>query len=153
MTLTRHSKLEPNVAAGYLAPYNSWANRLGVYGFVKDIPTPRGRVSPRRGSASQSDATTRETLAEIEHGLPSLADRPAALIWGMKDWCFRPDCLDRFITAWPRAEVHRLADVGHWVVEDAPEEALATLESFLRKSGECLPQRHEGHEEKIGRQD
>ena len=50
---------------------------------------------------------------------------PACLIWGMRDWCFRPDCLERFVAAWPRAEVHRLADVGHWVVEDAPDESLA----------------------------
>ena len=41
----------------------------------------------------------------------------------MRDWCFRPDCLERFEQAWPQAEVHRLADVGHWVVEDAPDEA------------------------------
>jgi haloalkane dehalogenase len=70
-------------------------------------------------------------LAVIEHGIQSLADRPSCLIWGMKDWCFRPDCLERFIAAWPQAVVHRLADVGHWVVEDAPEEALAHVERFL----------------------
>ena len=50
----------------------------------------------------------------------------------MRDWCFRPDCLDRFVAAWPRAEVHRLADVGHWVVEDAPEESLAIVERVSR---------------------
>jgi haloalkane dehalogenase len=130
MTLARRSRLVGDVAAGYLAPYDSWANRQAVYGFVRDIPTGPGH-------------RTWQSLAEIERGLPSFADRPSCLIWGMRDWCFRPDCLERFIQAWPSAEVHRLDDVGHWVVEDAPEDALAIVETFLNKSGKDLPRRHE----------
>jgi pimeloyl-ACP methyl ester carboxylesterase len=118
MTLARKSRLDPAIAAAYLAPYDSWANRRAVYGFVKDIPT-----SPR-------DATW-QTLAGIERQLPTLADRPALLVWGMRDWCFRPDCLARFEAAWPAAEVHRLADVGHWVLEDAAEEAGRIVGQFL----------------------
>jgi len=133
MTLARRAKLEPAVAAGYLAPYDTWSNRRAVFGFVRDIP-------------SGPQISTWQSLAEIERDLPTLANRPACLIWGMRDWCFRPDCLERFVAAWPQAEVHRLADVGHWVVEDAPEEALATIESFLGTSEEDLPQRHERHE-------
>jgi haloalkane dehalogenase len=119
MTLARRSRLEPAVAAGYLAPYDRWANRRGVYGFVRDIPS--GPRHPTWGA-----------LADIERGLPSLAGLPIALVWGMRDWCFRPDSLERLIQAWPQAEVHRLADVGHWVVEDAPDESLAIVERFLR---------------------
>ncbi len=51
----------------------------------------------------------------------------------MRDWCFRPDCLERFVEAWPQAEVHRLADVGHWVVEDAPAETQGLVEEFLTR--------------------
>src|SRR3954452_8594892 len=74
MTLARKKRLKPPVASGYLAPYNSWANRRGVYGFVRDIPT-----SPRE--------RTWQTLAAIERELPTFADRPIELIWGMRDWC------------------------------------------------------------------
>jgi haloalkane dehalogenase len=129
MTMARRSRLDPAVAAGYLAPYDSWANRRAVYGFVKDIPNPRRRVSPELGSTSRRDSAT--VLAQIERQLPTLRDRPICLIWGMRDWCFRPDCLERFLEAWPAAEVHRLTDVGHWVVEDAPHEALSMVDSFL----------------------
>jgi haloalkane dehalogenase len=132
MTLSRRQRLEPEVAAGYLAPYDNWQNRRAVYDFVHDIP-------------NNANHPTWHALAAIEQKLPTFADRPIALIWGMRDWCFRPDCLDRFREAWPNAEAHRLADVGHWVVEDAPEEALAMIESFLVTSEEA-PQRHEGHE-------
>ena len=121
MTLARRRRLARAVAAGYLAPYNSWSNRLAVYGFVRDIPN-----SPRD--------PTWQRLAEIERQLPSLANRPALLAWGMRDWCFRTDCLEHFIRAWPQAEVHRIADAGHWVVEDAQEEILPLVESFLRSS-------------------
>jgi haloalkane dehalogenase len=118
MTLARSRRLDPDVTAGYLAPYEKWSNRRAVYGFVKDIPT----------NASQP---AWQLLAEIERGLPTFSDRPIKLIWGMQDWCFRSDCLERFVHVWPRAEVHRLPDVGHWVVEDAPEEALALVQHFV----------------------
>jgi haloalkane dehalogenase len=136
MTLVRRSRLEPAVAAGYLAPYDSWANRRAVYGFVKDIPSPRVSRPFRldRFIDSYPEESTWGRLAVIEQGLRNLADRPSCLIWGMQDWCFRPDCLARFMEAWPTAEVHRLADVGHWVVEDAPEEAMDICEQFFAKA-------------------
>jgi haloalkane dehalogenase len=120
MTLARKRSLEPAVAAGYLAPYDNWANRQAVYGFVCDIPTNESQP-------------TWHMLERVQRALPSMADIPSALIWGMRDWCFRPDCLERFKSFWPNAEVHELADVGHWVVEDAPDESLAIVEAFLRK--------------------
>jgi haloalkane dehalogenase len=146
MTLARKSQLEPAVAAGYLAPYASWSDRRAVYGFVKDIPAPTIPSTKNFELNCIRVDSTAGRLAAIECALPTIADRSACLIWGMRDWCFRPDCLDRFIAAWPRAEVHRLSDVGHWVVEDAPEESLAIVESFLAKPAKDLPPRHEGHE-------
>lgn len=125
-TLARRKRLDPDVEAGYLAPYDSWNHRLAVYGFVKDIPS-----GPRH--------PTWCTLAQIESGLPTFADRPALLIWGMRDWCFRPDCLERFVRAWPQADVRRLEDVGHWVMEDAPEETLSIVERFLAATDSRRP--------------
>jgi haloalkane dehalogenase len=121
MTLARMKRLESAVADGYLAPYDTWANRRAVYEFVRDIP--------RRPHGS-----TWQALAAMEKHLPTLSDRPALLVWGMRDWCFRPDCLERFSDAWPQAQVHRLADVGHWVVEDAPDESIALVKEFLESS-------------------
>jgi haloalkane dehalogenase len=121
MTLARRNHLDSQVAAGYLAPYDTWANRQAVYGFVYDIPT------------GPSDPTW-QTLAAIERELSTFADRPITLVWGMLDWCCRPDCLDRFLEAWPNADAHRLADVGHWVVEDAPDESLQIVQEFLART-------------------
>jgi hypothetical protein len=56
----------------------------------------------------------------------------------MRDWCFQPDCLQRFIVAWPGAETHPLDDVGHWVIEDAPEESVQIVTRFLERT-QCAP--------------
>lgn len=124
MTLARKKKLEPPIAAGYLAPYDSWRRRAAVYHFVRDIP--RSARHP-----------TWHTLGEIEKALPQLADMPIQLVWGMQDWCFTPACLERFLEDWPEAEVQRLADVGHWVVEDAPEESLQFVRQFLEHTAQA----------------
>jgi haloalkane dehalogenase len=72
-------------------------------------------------------------LTAIERGLPALADLPALLIWGMRDWCFTPHFLDRFVEFFPTAEAYRLADAGHWVVEDAYEQIIPLVEQFIAK--------------------
>ncbi len=118
MTMSR-SLLEPTAAAGYLAPYDSWANRRAVYEFVNDIP--RDPSHP-----------TWQTLEAIDARLPELESKPIRLVWGMRDWCFTPEaCLRRFQSYWPRAEAYELSDAGHWVVEDAPEDSLRLLSEFV----------------------
>ncbi len=124
MTIDRTPKLDRAVADAYLAPYSSWENRKAVYEFVADIPR-------------SSKHPTWQTLASIESRLPQIANKPIRLVWGMKDWCFTPACLEKFIAYWPNAEVLKLHDVGHWVVEDAPTESLQQLKSLL---GEPLKQ-------------
>ncbi len=119
MTLAQTQRLDRRVEQAYLAPYCDWRHRAAVYQFVRDIP-----LSPRHPTWS--------TLEEIEAGLPRLAPLPIQMIWGMQDWCFTPECLERFCQHWPHAEVHRLANAGHWVVEDAPEQAESLLKGWLR---------------------
>jgi pimeloyl-ACP methyl ester carboxylesterase len=123
MAVEKPQRMTPAVRFGLLAPYDDWAHRIAVDRFVRDIP-----FSPRH--------PTWQTLERIEAGLPGLADRPIQLIWGMRDWCFRPECLDRFLMHWPQAEVHRLADCGHYVVEDAHERILPLVRQFL--AANCL---------------
>jgi cis-3-alkyl-4-acyloxetan-2-one decarboxylase len=113
--------LGPAVRAGLLAPYDSWRNREGVYRFVQDIP-----LRPNHPSHA--------TLQGIEEGLPKLRGRPMCFIWGMQDWIFPPEFLERFIEIFPEAEVHRLEDAGHYVVEDASERIVRIMEGFLEKS-------------------
>ena len=118
MAVEKPERMTDDVRAGLIAPYDNWANRVAVDRFVKDIP-----FSPRH--------PTWQVLEQVEVGLDSLAELPIQLIWGMRDWCFRPECLERFIQHWPHAEVHRLADCGHYVVEDAHERIIPLVREFV----------------------
>jgi len=110
--------MTPAVRRGLLAPYDSWVNRVGVNGFVRDIPFTK--MHP-----------TWQTLADIEDRLPMLADRPIKLIWGMKDWCFDTSCLERFEKIFPNADVSRIEDAGHYVIEDAHERIIPLVRDFV----------------------
>lgn len=118
MATCQPQRFTPQVMAGYLAPYDSWAHRVATHQFVLDIP-----VSPRHPSY--------EALVEVERGLARLAHLPVLLAWGMRDWCFTPEFLARFQDFFPQAEVVRFAEAGHFVVEDAREEFIAAVQRFL----------------------
>ena len=119
MATYRYAKLPAAAAEGLLAPYDSWANRVAIDRFVKDIPM------------SQSHPTF-ATLQQLETSLQTLADKPTLLLWGMRDWCFRPECLRKFEALLPAATTVELEDVGHYVMEDAPEEATEAIQAFLQ---------------------
>lgn len=113
-----HKKMSSEVAAGFLAPYDSWRNRIAVHRFVQDIPM--GKEHP-----------SWQILARVEASLEQLQDKPMLICWGGKDFCFN----DHFYTEWqrrfPAAECHYFADAGHYVLEDALDEILDLLPPFL----------------------
>jgi len=114
-------RMTRQVRAGLLAPYDSWAHRTAVHRFVADIP-----LSQRHPSFS--------VLREIEEGLSQFRNHPICLIWGMRDWCFTPHFLDRFLGFFPQATVHRLDHAGHYVIEDAHEEIVPLLNRFFTET-------------------
>ncbi len=112
----------PRLASkGLLFPYNSWANRIGTLRFVQDIP-----MNEQHPSWS--------TLKSIEEGLVQLGSRPMLVLWGEADWCFTPWFRDQWKQRFPRAEVHSWAKVGHYLMEDAPDQAADTIHAFLAKN-------------------
>ena len=111
-------KLSADDAAALLAPYDGWQNRIAIDSFVRDIPMHRSH-------------RTYATLSQLETDLPRLKNKPIGLTWGMEDWCFRPECLDRLAAVWPDALVTRIEDAGHYVLEDAPEEVLDSIDRLL----------------------
>ncbi len=124
MAVRRCGGLSSAVRAGLLAPYDTWRHRTAIHRFVTDIPLARRHPSY-------------QTLQEIEAGLAQFRRHPMCLIWGMQDWCFTPAFLDRFVELFPEAEVHRLADAGHYVIEDAHEEIVPLVRAFIKRSSEA----------------
>lgn len=102
-----------------LFPYDSWANRIAVSAFVQDIPMA-------------TEHPTWSTLAAVERGLPQFRAHPALIVWGGRDFCFNDSFLDRWRQELPGATVRRIADAGHYVLEDARDEVVPQILAFLR---------------------
>ncbi len=117
-------KMRPEVKAGFLAPYESWANRVAVHGFVQDIPL-------------QASHPSWEALSRVEVSLDQLRDKPMLICWGGKDFCFN----DHFYAEWrhrfPAAQAHYFPEAGHYLLEDALPEVLEQLQPFL---ADCHPE-------------
>lgn len=111
-------QLRPDERAGFLFPYSTWANRIAVHRFVRDIPLERTHPS-------------RSALETIEKALPALANNPKLILWGGRDFCFNDHFLARWREIYPQATVHRMADVGHYVLDDAGAEARERITGFL----------------------
>lgn len=120
MATEQKGGLSKLVADGLLAPYDNWSNRIATYKFVKDIPLKKSHP-------------TWDVLANIESKLQAVSQMPIMMVWGMKDWCFRPECLERLQGHWPNAEVHKMADAGHYVIEDEAERVQQFVEEFLTR--------------------
>jgi haloalkane dehalogenase len=121
MAVASPQGLDAATRAGLIAPYNNWANRVAVHAFVKDIPLSKNHP-------------TWHTLEVIEAGLLFLANRPARFIWGMRDWCFTRESMDRMKKSLPQAEICMLESAGHYVLEDAPQEVLHLVREFLERT-------------------
>ena len=118
MACVKRDHMTREVARGYLLPYDSFANRVAILRFVEDIP---------RNPSVASYAVVRE----IESRLERLRDRRTIIFWGGRDFCFNDAFLSSWIERFPQARVHRFADAGHYVVEDAHERILPLLRGFL----------------------
>lgn len=110
--------LAKDVRDALIAPYDSWANRRAVLRFVQDIPLQPGDPGF-------------EIITKVGERVGQFDDRPVLICWGARDFVFD----DHFLRVWeqklPHAEVHRFADAGHYVLEDAGAEIEVLVRRFL----------------------
>jgi len=107
-----------DVRRAYLAPYDSWANRIATSRFVQDIPLGEG------------DAAW-PLVQAIGAKLPEYADRPAFIGWGLRDFVFDHHFLAGFTAALPGAQVQAFQDAGHYVLEDKADVLVPAIRGFL----------------------
>ena len=115
-------KMNNEVAAAFIAPYNSWKNRVAIYHFVKDIPL------------KQND-TSYSTLVDIENSLTKIQERaiPILICWGGRDFCFNDSFFEEWKDRFPNAESHYFKDGGHYVLEDKIDEIKPIVEKFFQQ--------------------
>jgi haloalkane dehalogenase len=120
LTMAVAHKMRPEVARGYLEPYDSWANRVALLRFVQDIPrTPKDR--------------SWQTLVNIENKLEQLKNIPMLVLWGGQDFCFTRDFYHEWLKRFPQAEKHFFSNGGHYVLEDVFDEIAPLVTTFFQQ--------------------
>lgn len=108
-------KLSRAVHAHYLAPFpDRWSRNTVLWTLARSL----------LGSSAHYEAlwSRRDLLQRL----------PVLIIWGTKDPAFTRRSLDRWRQALPHAEVVELP-VGHWPQEEAPDDVLEALRSFVSR--------------------
>lgn len=110
----RRGRLAPAVHRHYLAAAASPAERTGHRVFAKALIGERA------------------WLSWLWNQRAALAEKPALLVWGMRDPAFRQKELERWQRLLPHARAYRLPSVGHYVPEEAGPALARPVEAFLR---------------------
>lgn len=118
MAVTR--KMEDKIKQGYLAPYNSWGNRIATHRFVVDIPL-------------EKDHKSYGTLVEIEESLDEIRTRkiPLLVVWGGRDFCFNDSFYKEWLRRFPEAEREYYPEAGHYLLEDQKDEVNGRIAAFF----------------------
>jgi len=112
-----HQPIDPAARAMYMAPWR---------------PRPRRRaavIAPRQLIRARPD------LEEVEAGLARIADRPALIVWGTRDFAFRDAERARFEKAFPDHDTILLDGASHFLQEDAGERVAAAFRDFRTRRG------------------
>jgi haloalkane dehalogenase len=106
-------KLTPSIHRQYTAPFPTAASRVAPWVLARELI----------GSSDWYEGLwARREL---------LADKPALLLWGLKDPTFGAAALERWRGALRRARTVEFPEAGHFVQEEAPEEAARAIREFL----------------------
>jgi haloalkane dehalogenase len=97
----RHA-LTRDVHRHYMAPFPSWRTRIGPWKLGVEL------------------AASSAFYTQLWDARAKVAQGPMRVVWGEKDPTFGARDLDRWIAAFPRAVVTRVAGAGHFVAEEAP---------------------------------
>jgi haloalkane dehalogenase len=112
-------RMDERIKAGFLAPYDSWHNRVAIHRFVQDIPM-------------RKDHPSRPALKSVEAGLGGLREKPMLVLWGGRDFCFNRLFYDEWCRRFPKARAHYFEDGGHYVLEDIFPRAMERISPFLK---------------------
>ena len=105
----------------YQLPYDTWQNRIATLRFVQDIPLKPGDRNY-------------DLISSVAEGLGRFRDLPMLICWGELDFVFDRHFLAGWEERFPRAEIHRFPDCGHYILEDAKEEVVPLIERFLERT-------------------
>jgi pimeloyl-ACP methyl ester carboxylesterase len=114
--------LSSAVIAAYKAPFKDSRSRTALVQFPRMIST----------SATHPSANM---MRAIEQGLEGFRKTPALIVWGEDDPLFSPDVAAHWKAMLPRAEGPFVIETArHFLPEDAPEDVILRLDTFLEET-------------------
>ena len=114
-----HRALTSEVRAAYWAPHLRAEDRTGVLAFPLQIP---------RSSSEPVAQRSAEVARELKDPLNAI---PSLLLWGIRDDLFDETTLNSWITFLPQAEVVRVEQASHYVLEDVPKLAASAIANAI----------------------
>ena len=115
------SKLPKIVKEGFVAPYDSWENRIAIARFVQDIPL------------TVSDPSW-DQLMQIQKGLRHFEHTPALVCWGRKDFIFDLAFFKEWGQILRNAQFHSFSEAGHYLLEDVPDRIKELMTGFFAET-------------------
>jgi len=117
----KRKPMAKDIRQAYVAPFNTWKNRISTLRFIQDIPLkPQDR--------------NYQLVTDIAENLEKFKQLPMLICWGLKDFVFDKHFLDEWQQRFPEAQVHAFDDCGHYILEDASEEVVPLVRQFLNDS-------------------
>ncbi|MBX7143875.1 MAG: alpha/beta fold hydrolase [Oligoflexia bacterium] len=111
-------KLPRQIKEGYYFPYHGAKRRTALWDFVADIPF-------------DSSHPSYSEMILMADKLPQLGHVPVQIVWGLQDPCFHREMLNKVAQHFPQASIREIPDASHLVLEDAPQQCIETIRTFL----------------------
>ncbi|MEW6992673.1 alpha/beta fold hydrolase [Colwelliaceae bacterium MEBiC 14330] len=115
----KRKPMAKEIRQAYVAPFNSWKNRISTLRFIQDIPLKPGDRNY-------------QLVSDIANDLEKFKTLPILICWGLKDFVFDKHFLNEWQERFPAAKVHAFADCGHYILEDASDEVVPLIGDFLK---------------------
>ncbi len=108
-------KLSKKIQAQYTAPFLNRKQREGMVAFAHSL------------------LNDQEWFQKLWESRDIINDKPALMIWGMKDPILSPIYLKKFQEGFPLNEVVALPTCGHFPQEENPKEVVEAIQSWMVK--------------------
>jgi len=123
----KRKPMAKEIRQAYVAPFNSWKNRISTLRFIQDIPL-------------NAEDRNYSLVSGISGSLAQFNKLPMLICWGLKDFVFDKHFLAEWQNRFPDAQVHAFDDCGHYILEDASDEVTLLINDFLKTSEEEITQ-------------
>lgn len=107
--------LTPEIKKHYIKPFDTASKRMGTIGFLDAL--------------LYENQYFEEEYSKME----VLKDKPALILWGMKDKYISKNCLTRWKNFFTDRSIRKFEASGHWVMEEEPERTLREIRDFLKQ--------------------